>query len=109
MDLVTAKRGEVFWVSPDPTGGEAQGPWPGLVVSPDELNKHLHTVVVVPITTKGKPSACRPSIMLNGKQGFAMVDQVRTVNKVRLVEHMATLTTGQLGAILRVAVEMLKP
>ncbi|NLT75028.1 MAG: type II toxin-antitoxin system PemK/MazF family toxin, partial [Planctomycetes bacterium] len=81
-------RFEVWLVNLDPTiGSEIQKTRPAVIVSPDELNKHLRTVIVVPLTT-GKTYPFRVATKVAGKPGVAAVDQVRTVDKQRLVKKV---------------------
>lgn len=85
------KRFEVWLVNLDPTiGSEIRKTRPAVIVSPDELNKHLHTVIVVPLTT-GKSYPFRVPTKVGGKAGAAAVDQVRTVDKRRLVKKLGAL------------------
>lgn len=80
------KRGEVYWVNLDPTiGTEIRKTRPALVVSPDDMNQALPRVIVAPITSNGQPLGCRPEIRLRGKRGRVLLDQIRCVDKVRLV------------------------
>lgn len=86
------KRGEVYWVNLDPTvGSEIQKTRPALVVSPDDMNAALPRVIVAPITSKGQALGCRPVVELNGKTGRILLDQLRCVDKARLL--------GKLGQI----------
>lgn len=81
-------RFEVWLVNLDPTiGSEIQKTRPAVIVSPDELNRHLRTVIVVPLTT-GKTYPFRVATKVAGKPGVAAVDQVRTVDKQRLVKKV---------------------
>lgn len=72
------KRGEVWLTALDPTiGSEIQKTRPSLVVSPDEMNAHLRTVIVAPMTTGSRPAAFRVPITFGGKRGLVLLDQVR--------------------------------
>jgi mRNA interferase MazF len=85
------KRFEVWLVNLDPTVGcEIKKTRPAVIVSPDELNKHLRTVIVVPLT-RGKAYPFRVATKVQGKPGLAAVDQLRTVDKQRLVKKVGTL------------------
>src|SRR5712692_6420419 len=80
-------RFEVYHVSLDPTvGSEIKKTRPCLVVSPDEMNRHIQTVIVAPMTTKGRPYPSRVSCKFGGKQAQIVLDQLRTVDRVRLVK-----------------------
>ncbi len=85
-------RFEVWLVNLDPTiGSEIQKTRSAVIVSPDELNKHLRTVIVVPLTT-GKMYPFRVATKVAGKPGVAAVDQIRTVDKQRLVKKVGTVS-----------------
>lgn len=94
MDMVI-NRFEVYLVDLDPTiGSEIQKTRPCLVISPDEINHHIATVIVAPMTTKGReyPSRVKCTFPVSdsgfyeGKDGQIVLDQIRTVDKVRLVK-----------------------
>ncbi|MDI6447578.1 type II toxin-antitoxin system PemK/MazF family toxin [Anaerobaca lacustris] len=85
-------RFEVWLVNLDPTiGSETRKTRPAVIVSPDELNKHLRTVIVVPLTT-GRTYPFRVATKVAGKPGVAAVDQIRTVDKQRLVKKVGTVS-----------------
>jgi mRNA interferase MazF len=85
-------RFEVWLVNLDPTiGSEIQKTRPAVIVSPDELNKHLRTVIVVPLTM-GKTYPFRVATKVAGKPGVAAVDQIRTVDKQRLVKKVGAVS-----------------
>lgn len=89
-------RGEVYWVVLDPTvGTEIQKTRPCLVVSPDDMNIALPKVIVAPITSKGQPLGCRPEIILDGKKGRILLDQLRTVDKQRLKGRLGEIPLDQ--------------
>lgn len=86
------KRFDVWLVNLDPTiGSEIRRTRSAVIVSPDELNEHLRTVIVVPLPT-GKPYPFRVATKVAGKPGVAAVDQIRTVDKRRLVKKVGTLS-----------------
>lgn len=85
------KRLEIWLVNLDPTiGSEIQKTRPAVIVSPDELNLHLNTVIVVPLTT-GRSYPFRIPTLIQGKSGVAAIDQIRTVDKRRLVKRLGTI------------------
>jgi mRNA interferase MazF len=85
-------RGQVFLVRLDPTlGSEIKKTRPCVVVSPDELNEHLHTVFVAPMTTGGRAYPWRPRCRFQGRAGFVALDQLRTVDVGRLVKPLGQL------------------
>jgi len=80
------KRGEVYWVNLDPTlGTEINKPRPALIVSPDDLNAALPRVIVAPITSKGQSLGCRPEVDFNGRSARILLDQIRSVDRRRLL------------------------
>ena len=79
------KRGEVYWVSLDPTvGSEIQKTRPALIVSPDDMNAALPRVIIAPLTSAGKPLGCRPEVEFKGKSARILLDQLRSIDKQRL-------------------------
>ena len=78
-------RGEVYWVSLDPTvGTEIRKTRPALVVSPNDMNETLPRVIVAPLTSKGQTLGCRPEVVFDGRPARILLDQLRTVDKTRL-------------------------
>ena len=103
-------RGEVHLVSLDPTQGhEIQKTRPCLVVSPDELNRALGTVIVAPMTTKGRPLPSRVAVTFQRKSGLIVLDQLRTVDRGRLVRRLGAVGTSTLDRVLEVLAEMFAP
>lgn len=101
------KRGEIYLVGLDPTRGrEMQKTRPCLVISPDELNAHLQTVVVAPLTSSGKPYPFRVACHFEGKAGLVVLDQVRTVDRERLHRRLGALQRPVLERVLQVLREM---
>ncbi len=104
------RRGEVFLVNLDPTvGGEIQRTRPCVIVSPDELNAHLRTFIVAPLTTGDHPYPFRVSCRFRGRTGHVVVDQIRTVDSERLVRRLGLLSPTALGKTLSVLEEMFSP
>jgi mRNA interferase MazF len=100
-------RGEVYLVELDPTrGSEIRKTRPCLVVSPDELNHHLRTVVVAPMTTAGQAYPFRLPCTFGGKRGHVVLDQVRTVDRERLRKRLGVIAPATLREVLRVLGEM---
>ena len=95
------KRGEIWLVNLDPTvGSEIQKSRPCVVVSPPEMHDHLRTVLVAPMTTKSRPAPFRIPITHAGQKGLILLDQVRAVDKVRLVKKMGTMSAKTLTSTL---------
>jgi mRNA interferase MazF len=89
---MVAERFEVYLVSLDPTvGTEIKKTRPCLIVSPDELNRHVATVIVAPMTTKGRSYPTRVPCAFQGKSGQIVLDQLRTVDRARLVKHLGRI------------------
>ena len=100
------KRFEVWLVNLDPMiGSEIRKTRPAVVVSPNELNAHLQTVVVVSLTT-GRSYPFRIATKVQGKPGVAAIDQIRTIDKRRLVKRIATLRSTTAKRLLDALVEM---
>lgn len=107
---MAVNRFEVYLVSLDPTvGSEIRKTRPCLVVSPDEMNHHLRTVIVAPMTTKGQPYLMRVPCRFQGKVGQVVLDQVRTVDQVRLVKKLGRLGSRTTARVLDVLQEMFAP
>lgn len=101
------KRGEVWLVTLDPTvGSEIQKTRPCLIVSPDDLNRSLRTLMIVPMTTGSQPTRFRPTSRFRGKDGLILPDQIRTVARERLVTRLGKVSAGTLDEVLRVLQEM---
>lgn len=95
------KRGEIWLVNLDPTvGSEIKKARPCVVVSPAELNDHLKTVMVAPMTSKGFGAPFRIPVTHAGTKGLILLDQIRTVDKVRLAKKLGTVTAKTLTATL---------
>ena len=100
-------RGDVFLVSLDPArGDEIQKTRPCVVVSPDELNAYLRTFIVAPLTTGGYPYPFRVPRKFEGRSGHIVIDQIRTVDRERLVRRLGKLSSSTLGRILAILEEM---
>jgi mRNA interferase MazF len=103
-------RGEVYLVELDPTrGSEIRKTRPCVIVSPDELNHHLGTAIVAPLTTGGFPYPFRVPCRFAGKAGHVVLDQVRTVDRERLRKRLGALTPATLAAVLTILGEMFTP
>lgn len=101
------KRFEVYFVTLDPTvGREIQKTRPCLVISPDEMNRFIGTVIVAPMTTKGRPYPTRVPCKFKGKRGHIVLDQIRTVDKTRLVKRVGKIDGETQSAVLSLLSEM---
>ena len=95
------RRGEIWLATLDPTlGGEIQKTRPCVVVSPPEMNEHLRTVVVAPMTTGSHPAPFRIPIVFKRKSGLILLDQLRTLDRQRLVKRLGTAKPETLTSVL---------
>lgn len=101
------KRFEVYLVNLDPTvGSEINKTRPCLVVSPDEMNQHIRAVIVAPMTTKGREYPTRVDCTFQDKEGQIVLDQIRTVDKARLVRRLGEIDSDSQAKVLAVLAEM---
>ncbi len=104
------KTGEIWLAQLDPTlGSEIRKTRPCVVVSPNEMNAHLRTVVVAPMTTGSRPAGFRVPLTLQGRAGLILLDQVRTLDGVRLVKRLGVLRPKTLAATLQTLQDMFAP
>ena len=104
------KRFEVYLVRLDPTvGSEIQKTRPCLIISPDEMNRFISAVIVAPLTTKGRPYPTRVGVKFKGKRGLVVLDQIRTVDKTRLVKRLGKIDKRTQSAVLALLNEMFAP
>jgi mRNA interferase MazF len=100
-------RDEIWLVSLDPTrGAEIQKTRPCLVISPDEMNRHLQTILVAPMTTVERPYPTRVSLTFQSKHGQVALDQVRAVDRQRLVRRIGKVSSATAHAVSATLVEM---
>lgn len=103
-------RFDIFLVSLDPTlGSEIQKTRPCLVISPDEMNRYIRTVIVAPMTTRGRVYPTRIDCRFQKKAGQVVLDQIRTVDKRRLVRRLGKLDNGTAARVLDTLTEMFAP
>ena len=101
------RRFDVHLVSLDPTrGSEIRKARPCLVVSQVDMNVHIRTVIVAPMTTRGKQYPTRVPCNFSGKEGLVVLDQIRTVDKSRLESKLGSLEEDTQVAVLRTLQEM---
>ncbi|HEY7314245.1 MAG TPA: type II toxin-antitoxin system PemK/MazF family toxin [Gemmataceae bacterium] len=94
-------RFEIYLINLDPTlGSEIQKTRPCLVVSPDEINHNLRTVIIAPMTTKGKAYPSRVPCRFKRKNGQIVLDQIRTVDQSRLIKRLGQLDAKTAAAVL---------
>lgn len=99
---------DVFLIDLDPTKGhEIQKTRPCLVISPDEMNHSISTIIIAPMTTKSHPYPTRIEIHFKNKTGWIVLDQIRTIDKTRLVKKMGKIEKEQIRKVKDVLKEML--
>lgn len=106
MALVISRR-DVFLVALDPTQGhEIRKTRPCVVISPDEMNRHIGTVIVAPMTTRGRDYPSRVPVNFRRKRGQIVLDQIRTVDKSRLTKCLGRIDKASANRVLSVLQEM---
>ena len=89
---MVVKRFDVYLTNLDPTiGSEIQKTRPCLIISPDEMNRYIRTVIVAPMTTAGKDYPTRIACQFKKKNGHIVLDQIRTIDKTRLIKNLGSL------------------
>ena len=107
VERARVARGDVHLVRLDPTlGSEIRKTRPCVVISPDELNQHLRTVIVAPMTTGGHAYPWRIACRFQHRSGFIALDQIRTVDSERLVKRLGRLSSGATTEVLDTLQEM---
>ena len=110
MEMVIYNRFDVFLVELDPTQGcEINKTRPCVIISPNEMNRYIKTVIVAPMTTKGQIYPTRVPLSFDKKQGQIVLDQIRTVDKERLVKKLGTIKEPAALQVLRILQEMFAP
>lgn len=104
---VVVKRFDVFLVNLDPTiGSEIQKTRPCVIISPDEMNHYIATVIIAPMTTKGKAYPTRVVCQFQEKKGYIVLDQIRTIDKARLVKKLGQISEDEQRVVLDTLAEM---
>ena len=107
---MVVRRFEVYLVNLDPTiGSEMRKTRPCVTISPDEMNRHIATVIVAPLTTRGRSYPTRVACRFQGRDGHIVLDQIRTVDKARLVRRLGKIDPTTQAAVLTVLAEMFAP
>ena len=105
--VIVCKRFEIYLVNLDPTqGSEIRKTRPCLIISPDEMNRFISTVIVAPMTTKGRDYPTRATCTLQGKDGQIVLDQIRTIDKSRLVKKLGELDSAIQHQVISILQEM---
>jgi len=104
---MVVKRFEVYLVNLDPTvGHEIKKTCPCLIISPNEMNRYIRTVIVAPMTTKGRPYPTRVRCRFEGQEGQVVLDQIRAVDKKRLIKKLGRLSKAEQAEVLDTLAEM---
>jgi len=107
---MVVKRFDVYLISLDPTiGSEIKKTRPCLIISPDEMNRYINTVIIAPMSTKGRAYPTRVVCKFQGKQGQIVLDQIRTVDKMRLVKRLGRIDVSTQSRVLTILGEMFAP
>ena len=107
MEMVI-KQYEVYLINLDPTiGHEIQKTRPCLVISPEEMNNNIRTVIIAPMTTKSHAYPTRIPVRFNKKSGWIVLDQIRTVDKARLVKKLGRISNKEITAVKDILKQML--
>ena len=89
---MVVNRFDVYLINLDPTvGSEIQKTRPCLIISPDEMNRHIRTVIIAPMTSAGKDYPTRISCKFKKKKGQIVLDQIRTIDKTRLIKKLGSI------------------
>ncbi|MBD2443617.1 type II toxin-antitoxin system PemK/MazF family toxin [Dolichospermum sp. FACHB-1091] len=104
---MVVNRFDVFLVNLDPTiSNEIKKIRPCLIISPNEINHYISTVIVAPMTTKGQPYPTRVTCQFQGKEGQIVLEKIRTIDKIRLVKLLGQITTEEQKAVLDILAEI---
>ena len=104
---MVVNRFEAYLVNLDPAiGKEIQKTRPYLIISPDEMNNHIATVIIAPMTTKGRDYPTRVNFKFEGKNGQIVLDQIRTIDMSRLVKKLGKISTSTQIEVLVVLLQM---
>jgi mRNA interferase MazF len=104
---VVVKRFDVFLVNLDPTiGSEIKKTRPCIIVSPEEMNRNIATVIIAPMTAKGKAYPTRVVCQFQGKDGQIILDQIRTIDKTRLLKKLGQISQDEQKLVIDTLAEM---
>ena len=104
------KRFDVYLVNLDPTiGKEIKKTRPALIISPDEMNTHISTVIIAPMTTKGRSYPSRIACKFQGKDGQIILDQIRAIDKLRLHRKLGRIDKNTSEKVFSILQEMFLP
>lgn len=99
---------QIVLVNLDPTvGSEIKKTRPCVIISPDEMNKHIQTIIVAPMTTRSKKYPTRVEVKHNNKLGWVVIDQIRTIDKKRIIKVLGRLSQPEIKEVRSVLKETL--
>jgi len=105
MDI---KQYHVYLINLDPTiGHEIKKTRPCVIISPNEMNQNIGTIIIAPMTTKSHNYPTRISLTFLGKKGWVVLDQIRTIDKARIVKELGSINKNVISSIKKVLMEML--
>lgn len=91
---------EIVLVNLDPTiGSEMKKTRPCVIISPNEMNKYLQTIVIAPLTSSSKPYPTRVEVQQNKIKGWVVLDQIRIIDRIRIVKRLGNLTTSEIEMV----------
>ena len=106
--MAVVKQYAIFFVNLDPTlGAEVKKSRPAVIISPNEMNRYLRTVIIAPITSTIRIYPSRAGIVLQNRQGQIMLDQIRAIDKTRLIRKVGKLNSAKVVEVKRILREML--
>lgn len=107
MEMVNISRFDVCLVNLDPTlGSEIKKTRPCLIISPNEMNKYIKTVIIAPMTTKSRSYPSRVLVTFQGKTGQIVLDQIRTIDKIRILKKLGNIHTKTAHKVSKILLEM---
>lgn len=107
MGRLTAHQYAVVLVNLDPTvGSEIKKTRPCVIISPNEMNQHLQTVVIAPLTSTLRKYPSRVKVRFNDKEGMIALDQVRTIDRQRIVKSLGSISAAEFKKVKEVLMEM---
>jgi len=105
---MTVKQYEIYWINLDPTiGSEIQKTRPGVIITPDEMNNNIDTIIIAPLTTKSHNYPTRLKTNVVGKECWAVIDQIRAIDKSRLCGKIGELDKNDIVKLKNIINEML--
>ena len=105
---MTVKQYEIFWINLDPTvGSEIQKTRPGVVITPDNMNNNIDTIIIAPLTTKSHDYPTRLKTIVAGKECWIVLDQIRAIDKSRLNGNIGELDKNDIAKLKSIINEML--